>query len=315
MGDLWDLIRGGRRILYNDPFNTSVEDGALNRYAQQQGFGGIEHLYLGFAAANAVMDYEEGVDYGDVPIRKVGRLNHNESDAALVPDYLGATYLRATLGSALEASVRGAPSDPWGLSLLVDRADGYRLALGALDPSGMPSLGVASSGAGDVLYAIPSFLDPASSSSSYETSESPFNPPDTTAPAWPAGQTGLSVSAAAGGFDASWDPADDDEGVAGYVVRWGAGSATRSLFGPMTAVEVRALEPDTYEVAVFAYDESGNADPDSAATAQVTISEPPAMTPIPPNPIVATGTTPSNGGSGGGGGGGSGGCFVRSLMQ
>jgi len=55
--DVWQRIRlDGLRILP-----------ALDAFATSNGFQGLPDLFLGFVGATAVMDYEEGAHYGEVP--------------------------------------------------------------------------------------------------------------------------------------------------------------------------------------------------------------------------------------------------------
>ncbi len=313
MGELWDLIRPspapGRRIL-----------DALDAYAAGQGLGDAERLFLGFSAANAVMDYEEGNEYGSVPIRNTGNLTHAETLATLVPDYLGATYLLRSVGGPgpVTVSLSGNPRVRWGLSLVAKRAGGYSVALGADGASGAASLSLANLGVLDELYAVPSFLaPPPATSMSYSTTESAVPAIDTAPPGPPAG---LIAVAAPGGFDASWlSPVDAD--VAGYVVRWRRTGAllfaNRTVVEPVQSIEVRGLVTGDYEIEVFAYDQNGNADPAAADAAAVTVALAGADAPIPAFAAIflelQLGEEPPAGGGGGGGGGG--GCFLDSLCR
>jgi hypothetical protein len=311
MGELWDLIRPvpapGRRIL-----------DALDVYAASQGLTDAETLFLGFSAANAVMDYREGGAYGSVPIRNAGSLDHAETAAALVPGYLGSTYLRRDAGApgSVTVGLAGQPLGRWGLSLLAKRATGYSLALGAVGASGSASLALANLGAADELYAIPSFLSPPPAASvSYATSEAGPIPADTTAPGAPAG---LLATALVGGFDAAWlAPGAAD--VSGYVVRWrptGTLAFTnRTVVAPVQSIEVRGLGVGTYNLQVFAYDANGNADPAAAGTTSVTVLEAGGDAPIPPAASVILELHLGSGSSGGGGGGGGGGCFLGTMVR
>jgi hypothetical protein len=321
MADVWALIRGGRRILFDDPGGTRVANGALNAYAVQQEFAGIEQLFLGFAAANATMDYREGASYRlsaaeAVPVRS-STLSADSATGLQVPRYLGATYLRSRggTGAPVEVSLAATPSTAWGLAFAVARAEGYSLALGELAPAGTPSLGIASLGTGDTLYAIPSFLDPSGQPSRYVTTESRGLAPDTTPPS-PVDLASAPL-ARAGGFDLAWVPSGDP-GLAGYVVRWspagGTGSqGARTLFGPVSSVEIRGLSLGSYTVEVFPYDTAGNADPANAATAALVVSEPGGDTPTPPAAALEPGASSPPATAVGDGGGGGGGCFLRAL--
>ncbi len=107
--DVWAEIRpetssaaGGRRIL-----------DALDAYAADQGFaGGLGGLFLGFAAANAVMDYEEGANYGTVPVDDetgVGTASFDDLG------YLGARY-RSEVVSGTVTLTYPTPTDTgWGV--------------------------------------------------------------------------------------------------------------------------------------------------------------------------------------------------------
>ncbi len=279
---------------------------AVDAYAADHGFSGLGELFLGFAAANAVMDYEEGIHYGVVPVRNAdSSLSHDSAaDGLPVPAYLGATYLARDTGTGggLRVSLSGQPAATWGLALLVDREGAEPLALGALGSAGTAAVTLAGLGTGDAAYGVPAYLDPAGPSTSYVLAEEAAAPGDAVAPG---PVTGLAVTAAPGGFDASWAaPADPD--VAGYVVRWSWGS--RTLFGPVTSVRVRGLPPGTYDVSVYAYDAAGNADRDGAASREVAVTEAGADAEVVPAEILGSHIDP-----GGAGGGGGGGCFLRAL--
>ncbi len=310
MGELWDLIRPtpapGRRIL-----------DALDAYAAEMGLSDLEDLFLGFTAANAVMDYEEGADYGTVPVRKPSLAADSVGDQLPVPQYLGATYLRQTGGGAagIEVSLAGNPPGRWGLSLVLAHPEGYSLALGTSAPGGTPSLTVSSLAGFGSVYTAPSFLTGGSPASYVTTVGVPAGEADLLPPG---GVGAFSVSPAAGGFGAVWSPPGDPD-VAGYVIRWkpagtGAFTGSRTLVAPLTAVEARGLPVGTYEVEVFAYDAAGNRGPSPAIPVQVVVDQAGGEATIPAagEIILAVGQeTPSSGGGGGGGGGG---CFLDALL-
>ena len=301
MADIWSRIRPdpdagypGARVLP-----------AVDAYAAARGFSGLGELFLGFAAANAVMDYEEGIHYGVVPVRNAdSSLNHDSATEGLpVPAYLGATYLARDTGSGagLRVTLSGGPAGEWGLAILVARDGGEPLALGALGSAGTAAVTLAGLGTGDAAYGVPAYLDPTVPSASYALAEETVAPGDTAAPA---PVTDLTVTAVPGGFDASWAaPADPD--VAGYVVRWSRGS--RTLFGPVTSARVRGLPTGIYSVSVYAYDAAGNADRAGAASREVAVTEAGGDAEVVPAEILGSHVVP------GGGGGDGGGCFLRAL--
>ncbi|GAB4261868.1 MAG: hypothetical protein Kow0092_11740 [Deferrisomatales bacterium] len=299
MREVWELIRGpagdgsdGLRIL-----------DALDAYAAARGFADLEALFPGFAAANAVMDYEEGAHYGSVPVAG-GLTSDPEPDP--LPDYLGATYLKAADGDggARRVDLDGEPAGRWGLALLLVREAGYGLAVASVDENGAPGAAVSAFRAGDTLYAVPCYLDPVTGSTAYSTAPSSPAPGDATPP----GAVGaLAVRAASGGFDASWT-APGEADVAGYVVRWGAGSrAARTLYGPVTSVEVRGLAPGSYTVEVWPYDHWANEGPPESADV--------ATDPAPSGEVLSAALLEVGVNDGGGGGGGGGGCFLEALHR
>ncbi|MDF1553662.1 MAG: fibronectin type III domain-containing protein [Deferrisomatales bacterium] len=307
MGKMWNRIRGGTRVL-----------AAFDAYAVSRGFDGLEHLFVGFVGANAVMDYEEGAHYGQVSAPSPA------SGSTAPVSYLGASYRSRPPAPAggVEISVPVAPATDWGLSGVLDSAAGFSLVVGGRLGSGTtPSAQFANVGARDSVFVAASWLTKAPAIP-FTLAEASFTSPDIDAPA----VVGLGAPLArAGGFDLSWTPPADFD-VAGYVVNWEsrapAGDAGyRTFFGPVTAAELRGLTPGTYDLQVFAYDTVGNADLAAAATATVTVAELGSDATVPvsaaaiPNALVKAldlGTPPPPP-TGGGGGGGGGGCFVQSL--
>ncbi len=291
---LWARIRGGERILP-----------ALGGHAADHGLvGGLPELYLGFAAANATMDYAEGANYGSAPLR--GGVAHTGA-AGQLPAYLGATYLAAGTpapASPLGVRLTATPATPWGLSLVVHRAPGYQLALGALAPTGTAEVLVATLEADDEVYASPSFLSSGSPPSGYTTETFVLALSGSLPPAVPAV---TSAQPAAGGFDLAWGAVPDAEG---YVVRWRRDLeswAHRTIRAPVARAEVRGLAVGSYEIQVFAYDRRGNEG--ASGTVTVAVPQETVDTPTPAVPM-----TPGTGATGGGSGGGQGGgCFLGAL--
>jgi hypothetical protein len=257
---------------------------ALDQYAQQKGFSqGLNELYLGFAAANAVMDYREGTHYGAVPVRKQSLAAASSEPGLRLPRDLGATYLEKPAGSGagMTVGLAGTPAPTWGLSVAVRRAGGYSVALGAVSAAGSPSIAVSSVGTADAVFAIPCFLQQIGSPTGYLTTETVGGPA-----AQPPGTVGGLVAAPRpGGLDVSWTAPTTGQ-AAGYVVRWGltAGQPTdsRTLFGAsITSLELRGLPgAQTYFLSVSAYDAGGNLGPPGtvAATTQPAV---PVQTPTP----------------------------------
>lgn len=297
--DIWTLIAGSRRIL-----------NSLDVYAQDKGFAGLGELFLGFAGANATMDYREGPNYGAVPVRKESLSANSSTDGLSVPDYLGATYLRKTVGTGgLTASLTATPASTWGLALSLSRGTEYSVVFGSTR-AGSVSQSVTHFDAGDTLYAIPCFLQAGGTSLSYSTTELAATPPT----AGIGAVTSLQTSPVGGGFDLSWTP---PTGAAGSVVQWRSAvssdfTGTHTVFGPIGSIEVRGLASGSYVARVFAYDSTGNDGPKTAVTDQFTVSSA-SPTPTPPAQINRSEiSAPPSNGSGGGGGGG---CFLESLSQ
>lgn len=286
MGELWDLIRPtpapGRRIL-----------DALDVWSTSRGLSGLDEMFLGFTAANAVMDYEEGTAYGSVPFRRLS-LDANAISANL-PNVLGATYLRegaapnpSNLEGTHTVSLTGVPPGLWGLSVVRKRPSGESLFLTAKGPSGLASISFQDLSGQDEVVAAVSVLrsqDPGGQSgggggggcfvdevvrsrgtaraaalqtTSYSLQLSRTDPSDLVSPG---AVEELAAHVRPGGFDLTWtNPADLD--LAGFVVRWTGGAKAipatdlGSLSRPM---EVRGLDPGTYEIEVYAYDLHGNA--------------------------------------------------------
>ncbi len=306
MWQVWERIRAG----------GTTADGmrvldAFGDYAVNRGFDDLEQLFLGFVGANAVMDYEEGADYGQV-------------DAAapvsgLTPPvfHLGAAYRTRSSGATagLEISAVSAPTTDWGLSGVLVKTDGYSLVIGErLGGGAVPVVRFVDVGSNDSVFAATSWLTDAGPVS-FTLAEAAFTNVDATAPDPVMVENPLPQ---AGGFDLAWTSPGGSG--AGTVVRWkpaGLGRYTgfRTLFGPVSRVEVRGLTTGTYDLQAFAYDEVGNADSEAAATVSVTVSDPGSDATVPqsgaaiPNALVQAlefGTPPS--------GGGGGGCFLRALV-
>ena len=92
----------------------------------------------------------------------------------------------------------------------------------------------------------------------------------------------------------------------------GAGpSGSRTLFGPIEYVEVRGLAAGTYDVSIYAYDQSGNAGSSASATG---LEVEAAQDPAPPNfqtnlfhdPTYVSTDNNSNSANGSG-------CFLKQL--
>ncbi|MDF1552171.1 MAG: MopE-related protein [Deferrisomatales bacterium] len=267
MRQVWESIRSG------GPTGAGMRVlDAFDAYAVSRDFDGLEHLFVGFVGANAMMDYEEGDAYGQVPHRATSLA----SSSPPVPRYLGATYLTRPngTGAGAEVSLAGLPATRWGLTGVLYRGASFALTLADRNPAGAPVVRFAAIGGADTAFVAPSLLADIPPIS-YTTTETPFASSDTTTP----GPVALgSPSPTAGGFNLSWAlPGDAD--VAGTVLRWGpsgTGSYTafRTQFGPVTAAELRGLTPGTYDLQAFAYDTVGNADLAAAATATATVTVP-----------------------------------------
>ncbi|MBI5014689.1 MAG: fibronectin type III domain-containing protein [Deltaproteobacteria bacterium] len=318
--DVWNLIAGGRRILFDGSVGPGVSGGALNRFAVDSGFSGVGNMYLGFAGANATMDYREGAAYGAVPIRATSLTTAASSPS--VPLYLGAQYLASTAGTGAGVTVNlaGAPATSWGLSFAVQRPAGYTVVLGEESPVGAPSLALAAFEAGATLWVAPSYLTPQLPPAGLAPPPPPPNGYTTAVASGPAqdppgavGDLSVTRPLAAGGLDVAWSAPTSGGPAAGTVVRWkrqtDAVFDSRTLFGPITRAELRGLEGNaTYDVEVFAYGSAGEEGPASSASG---IAKAAVSTPTPPAEPYAEKHLSSSGGGGGGGGGG--GCFVRAL--
>ena len=299
--DLWELIRPG-----DEPGDVGMRIlEALDAYAAAQGFEGLPDLFLGFAGAVAVMDFEEGAFCGRV-VTLAGLSHDSEQENLPVPGYLGAVYTEDVPAADFTLSLEGAPAKPWGLAVVVERPDGGRMVLGSFATGGAE---VAARASGGNVHASVAYLARDAAPESWLLSPSSQGPSDTVAPA---AVRNLAVSAVRGGFDAVWAPPGDPD-VAGYLVTWddGAGnSGSRTLFGPVTGVGVRELPVGTYDVGVLAYDASGNPGPAKVATVEV--SEPAADASAPAAVFVDWHLETASAKDGGGGGGG---CFVRTLLR
>jgi hypothetical protein len=303
MKEVWDRIQTpGLRPL-----------DAIDQYARGKGFSnGLSDMFLGFAAANATMDYREGAHYGQVAAHSFPQLSASGPPS---PAYLGAVYLlriNPATGAGLTVNLNGTPAQTWGLAFSLGRGTQYALALGAVDAAGRPSLGISNLNNGDALYAIPAFLLAGATSSSYTTAETAVSPPVSQ----PGAVTNLSATPIAGGFKLNW-VAPATGSPAGFVARWKASTNAdfgdaRTLFGPVTSVEVTGLAAGAYDVEVFAYSGSGTEGVASRING-VTVG-PSQPTPTPAALILAHGTGASiPAPTGGGGGGGGGGCFLQTL--
>jgi hypothetical protein len=290
--DIWTRLRAGGSLLPT-----------LDAFAVDAGFaGGLSELYLGFGGANAALDqeYEEGANFGAVPIRKDSLTADSTVDTIPgsdppelipVPQYLGSTYLgdptpTAPVGFAFDDVF---PVTDWGLSVRLQRTAPVRgLVFGTLTPAGTGSLALPGTAADGELTGAVSFLDSLFQDDPgddplYRTLTTPAvleNVPPETVPF-------LIASGVPGGLNAVWDDAADDTGVAGYVVQvftpLDEPVLARGLFGPMTEVEIRELDTGTYRVQVHAYDATGNEGPAlSVSGVQVVAAEP---TPVPLVPI------------------------------
>ncbi|MFU8858740.1 MAG: hypothetical protein ACNA8S_17260 [Deferrisomatales bacterium] len=285
MGELWDLIRPapapGRRILH-----------ALDVWAASRGFSDLEEMFLGFTAANAVMDYEEGGAYGAVPFRQLS-LNVSAVPTNL-PNPLGATYLRegaigspSLLGGNRTVSLTGQPQGPWGLSVVRKRPSGESLFLTAKGPSGTASLSFQNlNNQDEVLAAVGVFhlqdtgggggggggcfveevtrprtaaRTTALQATGYSVQVTPTAPADLDQHS-PGSVTGLAAEPQPGGFDLAWiHPAAAD--LVGFVIRWTGGTKTipaTDLGSAERPLEIRGLTPGTYDIEVYPFDHRGN---------------------------------------------------------
>jgi len=292
MGEVWDLIRSGG----SGYWALNALDDFAHDFAQapEPGFSGVGELYLGFAGANASLEtqYEEGAKgYGSVPVRSpdltpVGRLSVD----ANLPSALGSTYRDVSVGTSpvtvtvTEPGSSQAGAD-WGSTLALKDPQGAWLVL-APDAASV-SLGALSDTASAVSVTsflpqipFPDWVDEAPRSFDL-VADSP-----TIDPGAPGTPEGLSATAVPGGMDVSWS--QPLEAVAGHVVRvtgtTDAGapfSQSRSVPGPVLAVEVREVPAGIYDVEVRAYDGVGR--PSAEGAAQTAIAVPAAeTTPVPP---------------------------------
>ncbi|WP_025323902.1 fibronectin type III domain-containing protein [Deferrisoma camini] len=292
--DVWQRIRlDGLRILP-----------ALDAFATSNGFQGLPDLFLGFVGATAVMDYEEGENYGSV--QWADGLASQSSLSAGLPAYLGAVYSGGTAGEDATLTLSGVPdAAAWGLAVVKLPFGGSPLLLGSIG-SGGTSVPLAVGEPNVSIWAGVAYLDPDLSAQGWTLVSSSSPSGDTVAPG---AASNLRVTETSGGFDLAWD-APQDPDVAGYVVSWGTGN--RTLYGPVTTVAVRELPVGDYTVSVAAYDGTGNLGPETNAPVSVTEATAPTATPAarvvsfvendpPPGPTVS------------GGGGGGGGCFLELL--
>ncbi len=293
--DVWQRIRlDGLRILP-----------ALDAFATSNGFQGLPDLFLGFVGATAVMDYEEGENYGSV--QWADGLASQSSLSAGLPGYLGAVYARGSASGGVTLTLSGVPdAATWGLAVVKLPSGGSPLLLGSVGAGGT-SVPLAVDEPDTPVWAGVAYLgsDLGAQGWTLVSSSSPSG--DTVAPG---AVSNLEITTKTnGGFDLAW-AAPQDPDVAGYVASWGAGS--RTLYGPVTTMAVRELPVGDYTVSVAAYDGTGNLGPETNAPVSVTEASAPTATPAarvvsfvendpPPGPTVS------------GGGGGGGGCFLALL--
>ncbi len=290
MGALWDLIRGGGFAL-----------AALDEYGRAVGFDdasglpGLDGLYLGFAGSNAYLEeeYEEGgMGYGEVPLR--GSLPAAPGAELRVtadrPTFLGTTYRESVgAGAAVELSLTDSPPlSDWGVSVALKRGSGQGVVvLASSGLGGAPSAVLGSFGATDGARLGASLLVDVQARD-FSLAAAALALPDTTPPSTPGALTAVAV---AGGIDASWTANVADVDVAGYVVQVSgtAGSTfvrSRAVLAPVTSIEVRELPAGTYDLAVRAYDRSGNEGPAQISAAILVGAAVPLATPAPSITLV-----------------------------
>jgi hypothetical protein len=308
MARVWELIRGGKRILYSNSSNNAVDNGALELFALEKGYDGVDELYLGFAAANSIMDYEEGFSYPRPNLRSTSSIAV-ETTNVFSPDYLGATYRRESgTNGPVRGVVTGTPAEIWGITGVVQRgAPAYALCLvsrGTAENPGVASFQFDEAQSSDLLYAAPAYLKPAGTSQSFSVGKPTPSPVQGTIP--PAlGASDVSSSPVTGGISISWTPPL----FGGTVIRYKPAASgqwqTKTVMAPVGETTVGGLSAETnYNVEIWLYDARGV----EGSHFSFTSASGPVL---PPVPVAEKITVPPSTGGGGGGGGG---CFMDALF-
>ncbi len=323
--DIWDRIAAGRTgyQAIGDITNTAI------------GWP-LEDLYMGFAAANATMDYEEGESYltgvgglkAELPVYDSVSLSVDSDTAPSdgdtlpsehVPDQYGAAYIKATVNSTGQQSLiydsslaETSPDvDNWGITLVHQpTAEGYALTFTNKQGSG---IGLDCATAGDTVYAVPTYLASPGPGTKYRTiHDDPVATCGTNT--FDTDPSSVVLVPLGGGLRAAWAAADDSDWMEGYIVRWKDTLSTtwsyKTVHGQVTMTWIGELDSTkSYDVEVAGYDfpgAVGNFVPATPATPTAARTSYPGSATIISYYTGAAAVTPTDGGGGGG-------CFINTL--
>ncbi len=299
---VWDIVRGGKRILYTDSGGKDTANSALEQFAlekgviDQNGAGDVARLYTGFAAANAAMDYEEGFNYAMPALRSSASLATGGTISTNPPEYMGATFRRESdLSGPLRLFVSGSPANNWGVSATVKRGSpAYFIELASNESDGTASVQFDAVYPTDEIFCAPSYLKAGEKSNSYEVRKNYLvSPPNGTAtPSLNPAE--VVVAPVQAGISLSWQlPSAPQAG--GTVIMWqkasGGSWKSKTVIAPLREAVIGGLEGETnYNVKMWLYDNRGIEGP--SITMAATSGDP-----APPIPTAPKGSAPSSGGS------------------
>lgn len=240
------------------PFADAVGD-AGDVATSTNGAWTLDDVFIGFAAANATMDYDDGHLYGATPRR-------DNTDRPLpasppLPEILGSTLVDNGNQSQTAKTLSLASLNPatrWGTAAVAtvdDAAQSYALILptkSATNTFVTPN--------GSNLTTLAAYFGPDLTTSSVALNLAAGVAADTTPPTQVGG---LDLQRVPTGFEASWSAATDETKTAGYVIQHRPANQTkwagRTILAPVRKASIRGLTPDAdYEVRVFAFDSTGN---------------------------------------------------------
>ncbi|TAL16861.1 hypothetical protein EPN96_07565 [bacterium] len=302
MARVWELIKSGKRILYSNSSNNAVTNGALELFALEKALDGVDELYLGFASANSIMDYEEGAFYPRPNLRSTSSIEVVAS--TLSPDYLGASYRRENgTNGPVRATVTGAPADNWGITGVIQRGSpAYALCLASKGTAGFASFQFDEAQSSDLLFAAPAYLKPAGVSQSFSVEKPTPSPVQGTVP--PAlTSADVSSSPVTGGINVSWTPLAYGGTVMRYKPVTSGQWQTKTVVAPLGETTISGLAGETnHNVEIWLYDARGV----EGGHFSFTALSGPALPPVPQAEKIIV--PPATGGGGGGG------CFIEVIF-
>lgn len=245
----WKHMKGGALV-------AEALARAADEAAGTSGKWSMEDVVLGFAATNAVMDYEDGEVFG-----RAQRRQRSSATSTPFPEMYGSSLSDPSpigpQGKTLSLSAP-LPKTAWGIAATAPVEDSqgkFNLIL----PTRASKLAFTPT-TGSKVTTVAAYLGPSPTTWSFAMSLDQPAPTDTLPPARVGG---VWVAPVTGGFAARWLKTTDDKSVAAYVVEWKkAGEEKwkgRTILGGITSAEIRGLAPETdYLARVFAYDLAGN---------------------------------------------------------